>query len=73
LKDPEFLIERTPKGRKTSCSCSISDTELAEPEIIKPTVTVTTTEAITEVDAGDKQLVSVLEQCGECNLHKCEY
>ena len=68
------MIEPTPKGGKTSCGCSISDTQLqTEPEIIQTTVTVTTTESITEVDAGNQQLVSVLERCGECNLHNCKY
>ena len=68
------MIERTPKGSKTSCGCSISDTELhTEPEIIETTAIVTTAESITEVHAENQKLVSVLERCGECNLHNCKY
>ena len=68
------MIEQTPKGRKTSCGCSVSDTELhTEPEINENTITGTTTESITEIDPGNQQLVSVLERCGECNFHNRKY
>ena len=76
--DPEYLIDRAPKGRKMSCTCCISDTELPEPENTETKVTVTaTTESTelptTEANEKDRRLVVVLERCGECNLHNCKY
>lgn len=71
LIDPEYLIERVSRGKKTSCCCSVSDVELLEAKNVETEAPVTAVEPSIEETDGAKQLAAetILERCGECNLH----
>ena len=78
--DPEYLIERKGVPRN-SCCCSSSETESTEDDGIIQTKAIVVTavqQSTLEINGEErKQSISVqgsiLEQCGECNLHNCKY
>ena len=72
LIDPEYLIERVSKGKRRSCCGSLSD--MAAFEAVKTGASVTAVESSVKETDGAKQLAAetILERCGECNLHNCK-
>ena len=74
LIDPEYLIERVSRGKKISCRCSVSDAESLEAKNVETEAPVTAVQPAIEETDGAEQLAAetILERCGECNLHSCK-